>query len=332
MGVNTRLGTIRTNDVEAHRFFTIMKQLRIGFIGNFDVSYTTENERKWSFERLGHKVIPFQENRTSDRRLYDSLQDLDMLMYSHTHGWEILGLKDVFAKAKEVGVPTVSVHLDRWAWLDRVKDMGKEATWSTEYVFMADGSPEAVELYNRYNLNWFYLKPGVVERDCYVADPDSLKFPHDIIFTGSKGYHPEYKFRPQLIDWLHQTYGNRFGHYGNDGIRVVRESELNTLYASAKIVIGDSCFGGRPFYVSDRYYEVRGRGGFLIHPHVPGIDIDGVANYRHGDFADLQRVIDYYLDHDVERELMRLKGSIWVRNNETYTHRAKEIISKLFAN
>jgi hypothetical protein len=309
-----------------------MRKLNIGLIGNLSVPYSTENERRWSFERLGHRVITFQENKTTSRDLLRIMNKLDMLIYSHTHGWEILGLKDVFGLYKEAGVPTASIHLDRWAWLDRVKDVGKEATWSTEYVFMADGSPEAVELYKKHNLNWYFLKAGVVERDCYMAQPDLLKFPYEIVFTGSKQYNPEYPERPALIDWLHATYGNRFGHYGNDGIKVVRGEELNTLYASAKIVIGDSCFGGRPHYVSDRYYEVRGRGGFLLHPLVEGMDNMGIANYNPRDKNDLKRQIDFYLEHNIERELLRMVGFDWVRNNETYTYRAKEILRIIFAN
>lgn len=309
-----------------------MKQLTIGFIGNFNVPYTTENERKWSFEKLGHKVIPFQENQTTAQQLIDAMPRLDMLVYSHTHdpSYVIHGLIDVFARFKEVGIPTVSAHLDRWLWLKRVEDVGKEATWFTEYIFMADASPEAAEMYDKLGLNWHYLKPAVVEKDCYMAKPDRERFPHDIIFTGSRGYHPEYPFRPQLIDWLKETYGDRFGHYGNDGIKVVRQDELNTLLASAKIVVGDSCFGGRPRYVSDRYYETRGRGGFLIHPETEGVDSEGVGFYEHGDFDDLKRTIDYFLEQDDIREAERLEGFEWVKNHETYTQRAQQIIDTVF--
>lgn len=311
-----------------------MKRLTIGFIGNFIPPYSTENDRKWSFEKLGHFVIPFQENQTTDAQLLNALPKLDLLIYSHTHdpSYVITGLREVFKQAFYKGIPTASVHLDRWAWLKRVEDVGKEATWSTEYIFMADGSPEAVELYDKYKLNWHFLKAGVVERDCNMHAPDLVKFPHEIIFTGSKGYHPEYPERPALIDFLHRTYGDRFGHYGNDGIRVVRGPELNVLYSSAKIVVGDSCFGGRPRYVSDRYYEVRGRGGFLIHPLIEGVDNMGVAAYNPRDLNDLKRQIDYYLENVGERETLREAGFRWVKANETYTNRSKEMLARIFGN
>lgn len=313
--------------------------MRLGFIGNFGPPYSTECDRVWSFKKLGHQVEPFQENWTTAQQLRDAIPRLDMLLYSHTHdpAYVISGLIDVFKDYKAAGVPTVSAHLDRWLWLKRVSDVGKEATWFTEYIFMADASPEAAELYNKIGLNWHYLRPAVVERDCYMAQPDHDRFPHEIIFTGSRGYHPEYPFRPKLIDWLKQTYGDRFGHYGNDGIRVLRQHDLNTALATAKIVVGDSCFGGRPNYVSDRYYECRGRGGgVFLHPMVGGVDYHGVAFYG-GDIMDdnnklidLKAQIEHFLKSDDEREEMRRTGFEWVRDNETYTHRAQEMLDVVF--
>jgi hypothetical protein len=310
--------------------------MRLGYIGNFGPPYSTECDREWSFQKLGHTVERFQENRTTPGQLRDAIGRLDMLLYSHTHdpSYVIPGLIDVFREYKAAGVPTVSAHLDRWLWLNRVKDVGKEATWFTEHIFMADASPEAAELYDSLGLNWHYLKPAVVERDCYMAEPDHTRFPHEIIFTGSRGYHPEYPFRPKLVDWLKATYGDRFGHYGNDGIRVLRQHDLNVALASAKVVVGDSCFGGRPNYVSDRYFETRGRGGFLLHPYVEGVDHHGVEVYG-GDtddkkLAELEDVIDFYLAREDLREENRREGFEWVRDNETYTQRAAEIIDTVF--
>lgn len=309
--------------------------MKIGMIGNFAVPYSTESDRKWSFEKLGHKVITFQENKTSQTELLEAINNLDLLVYSHTHGWEIKGLREVFAVYKANKVPTASVHLDRWAWLVREKDIGQEATWFTEYIFMADGSPEAMKLYEKHRLNWYYLRPGVVERDCKIMDIATVngkrlyKY-YDVVFAGSKSYHHEYPFRKILVEFLHKTYGNKFGHFGNDGIKVVRGLGLNEIYSAAKVVIGDSCFGGRPNYVSDRYYEVRGRGGFLLHPKTEGVDNVGVAHYDRGDLQSLKQRIDYYLQYDAEREDMRVRGFDWVKKHETYTQRADEILEVIF--
>lgn len=304
---------------------------RIGFIGNFIPPFSTENERKWSFEKLGHTVIEFQENRTTAKELLDTMPVLDMLIYSHTHdpNYVIKDLKNVFEIYKANGVPTVSAHLDRWVGLERVKDVGQEATWFTEYIFMADGSAEAKELYDSLDLNWYYLPPAVVERDCYMAPPSRAKYPHDIIFTGSKGYHPEYPYRRELVDFLHKTYGKRFGHYGNDGLGVVRQGALNSLYASAKVVIGDSCFGGKKDYVSDRLTEVVGRGGFIITPDIETLGLP-VATYKHPDLQDLKNKIDYWLEHEEERKELQQMCHEIVKKEHTYTNRAEQILNTVY--
>lgn len=308
-----------------------MKKLNIGFIGNFIPSFSTENHRRWSFEQLGHDVVAFQENSIIVDTLMEFEDKIDLLLYSHTHdpSYVIPNLKEYFLSLRGK-IPTASVHLDRWAWLEREKDIGQEATWFTEYQFMADFSPEAQELYKKHNLNAYYLKPGVVEKGCFIAPPDKKAFPHEIVFIGSRGYHPEYPFRPKLIDFLQETYRDKFGHYGNDGIGLVREWPLNVLCSTAKIVVGDSCFGGRPNYVSDRYYEIRGRGGFLLHPKVEGVDHEGVGFYKHDDLNDLKEQIDYYLAHRNEREAMTLEGFLQVKLHETYTQRAQEMLDIIY--
>lgn len=305
--------------------------MTIGFIGNFEPPYSTENDRKWSFLKLGHDVVTFQENMTDPQEIIEFLPKLDLLLYSHTHGWKISNLKEVFEIFKDKGIPTASVHLDRWAWLEREKDIGEEATWKTQYQFMADFSPEAQELYKKHNLNAYYLKPGVIERDCYLATPDLIRFPHEIVFVGSKGYHKEYPYRAEMIEFLQKTYKERFGHYGNDGLGVLRGHDLNVLMATAKIVVGDSCFGSRPNYVSDRYYETRGRGGFLLHPFTEGVDNMGVAFFEAENLKALKLQIDYYLNNSYEREQRRMLGFNYVKDHETYTNRAEEMLKKIYA-
>lgn len=304
--------------------------MRIGFIGNFIPAHSTENERAWSFRQLGHEVIEFQENKTTAQELLECARsnDIGMLVYSHTHdpSYVIEGLIDVFKEYKKLGIPTISAHLDRWLGLDRVKDMGKEATWFTEYIFMADASPEAVAKYEELGLNWYWLKPGVVERECFMAEKSPV-FPHEIIFVGSKGYHKEYPWREELINWLHETYGDRFAHYGGGGLDTVRGPLLNTLYASAKIVVGDSCFAGETSnYWSDRIPETTGRGGFLIHPFVEGCDHEGVVWHNPKDFKDLKEKIDFYLVNDWKRDSMKYEGFAWTKYNRTYTNLAQQII------
>ena len=307
--------------------------MKLAWIGNYNVDFTTEWHRTKSLEKLGHEVIRLQENKTSADDVRKLIGQVGFLGYSHTHSpqWEIEGLLDVFNEYKNAGIPTASVHLDRYAGLQRETDVGRESSFFTEWYFSADGSPEMAQLIRKTGQKYHWLKPGVYGPECYMAEPDRKRFPHDVIFVGSKGYHHEYNMRPRLINWLQEVYGERFAHYGGDGYGTIRGDDLNTLYASAKVVVGDSCFAGMTSnYTSDRYYETPGRGGFLLMPEIEGVHIPGVPTYRPGDMLHLRELIDYFLEIDEAREECRIIAHEHVKKHETYTNRSKEMLEIMF--
>jgi len=102
------------------------------------------------------------------------------------------------------------------------------------------------------------------------------------------------------------------------------------LFASAKIVVGDSCFGGRPYYWSDRVTETIGRGGVLLHPYCEGMGDMPIQAYDREDFNSIKQNIKYYLDNPSFREMYRKYAHEYVKNNETYTNRAQEMLNVLF--
>ena len=311
--------------------------MRILEIGNFSVDFTTESDWAWTWEKLGHEVIRLQENKTTTDEIWKQAQNgADLVHYVHTHGWETPGsfsIEELLKRLKLIGTPTIGIHLDYWRGLDREKDAGVHPWWKCEYIFTADGGSH--EWYREKGINHYYLKAGVVERDCYLGAPQD-KYKHDVIFVGSKGYHPEWKYRPELIDFLTETYGDRFAHYGGDGLGTIRGKDLNDLYASAKVVVGDTlCLGfNHPDYFSDRLFETTGRGGFLIFPDIKGIDecfITGeeLILYKFGEFDQLKNLIDYFITADKTRERIKLAGFEKTKERHTYTKRAEEVISIL---
>lgn len=309
--------------------------MRIGYIGNFKVPFTTENDLAWSLDKLGHTLLLMQEDQwTTNDILARSIEEkLDLILYTHTHGWNTPGdfdLTQLWQDLRNRGKKTASFHLDYWKGLAREGDVGKHPFWQTDYVFTADGGSH--DWYIKQGIKHYWLKPGVVERDCYYAEPLD-EFKHDVIFVGSKRYHPEWPYRSKLVDWLQMTYGDRFAHYGGDGIRVVRGHELNQLYRSAKVVVGDSlCLDFKHSnYWSDRVNETLGRGGFLIHPLIKGMpkfykDKKHLVYYQFDQFDQLKKLIDYYIANYAERERIRLEGHLHVKKNHTYTQRMQEML------
>jgi hypothetical protein len=309
--------------------------MRIAFIGNFSVPYTTENHHLWTYRKLGHKVITFQEDKTNTKEIIENLFDVDLLVHTHTHGWNIANIEQVYKICKEKGIPTVGYHLDLWKGIKREFDLKNDPYWNIEYFFTVD--PSFIPDLESRGIKAYFLPAGVVENECYLAEPNREKYPHDVIFVGSKNYHPEWSYRPKLIEWLHKTYGSRFGHYGGDGLGVKRGKDLNELYASAKVVVGDTLCKGfeYPGYSSDRYWESLGRGAFLIYPRIkemPTCCIEGedVKYYDYNNFTQLKSLIDYYIDNETERKRIQLSGHAKIKRYETYTQRLQQLLKVVF--
>lgn len=328
------------------------KKLAITMIGNFQVSYCTEQDWAWTYEHLGHTVHRCQENQTTTEEIWEHAQNSDLVHYVHTHGWETPGqttITELLEKCRNSNIPTIGVHLDYWRGLDREKDVGTHPWWHTDYTFTADGGSN--RWYRDQGINHFYLKAGVVERDCYLGEYRE-EYACDVAFVGSYHYHPEWPYRPQLIDWLSSTYGDRFRRYAGDTQwGTIRGKDLNDLYASVKVVVGDTlCIGfDHPDYFSDRLFETTGRGGFLIFPYIEGIsdcfnisdwdDIDcrvltknypaEIVTYGFENFGNLRDAIDASLVDNEAREATRLAGHERTKRDHTYTNRVREMFAIL---
>lgn len=306
--------------------------MRLVFVGNFSSPHSTENELKWTFEHLGWEVTPLQENDLSTLQVLNACQGADLFLWVRTHSWEIIGdVAKMVNQIKDMGVVSFAVHLDRYWGLDKLDRreslIGKHPWWKLDYIFTADGGNQ--QGFKDRGVNHHWIEPAVVERDCYFGTP-RYEYIVDVGFVGSKSYHPEYPQRTKLIEWLEQTYGDRFIRFAGDAPSgTIRGKDLNDLYASIKVVVGDSCFAGAPFYWSDRVPETLGRGGFLIHPASDGLSIDGLVTYPAGDWEYLKDRIDHFLENEQERLLLRDKAFDEVRTNHTYTNRVMSMLDTM---
>ena len=302
---------------------------RIVYIGNFEPSFSTENHIRLSLQELGIEVVAVQENAVTVEALDGLCAGADLLLYTRT--WGLRG-RDPLAWITTLPIPTVSYHLDLYAGLPRGRDLHTDPFWRTQHVFTPDGGSD--DFFRAQGVNHHYLKPGVYGAECGLAGADAERS-IDVCFVGSYHYHPEWPYRRRLVDFLAETYGPRFAKHGSPE-SLVRGDALNRLYASARVVVGDSlCLGfDHPHYWSDRVYETLGRGGFLIHPYIFGMeeelrDRQHLVYYSFGDFAGLRRLIDYYVSHDDERERIRREGHAQVVAHCTYTHRMRQMLHVL---
>ena len=309
---------------------------KIAFLGNFRVDFTSESHHAKTLESLGHKVYRLQETEAVAEEILRVAVKSDLFVWVHTHGWKTRGkmeMDHVLRRLADYQIPTITYHLDLWFGLQRQKDLNTFPVYKEIGHFFTVDSQMADWFNKNTKVKGHYLPAGVFDQECYYTPQ---KFKHDVIFVGSRKYHQEWQYRPELISWLERNYRRNFAHYGNGGIKSVRGDELNKLYASTKIVIGDTlCIGFKyPDYWSDRVYETMGRGGFIIHPYVSGMerefeDKKHLVFYEYGNFKQLKKLIDYYLEHDEEREAIRVAGHELVKQNYTYKNRWQEILKEL---
>jgi len=315
--------------------------MRIVFVGNFGVDYSSENHHKKSLESLGYEVIAMQEGVVNGEQILAEARESDLLVFIHTHGWQTSGLVECLKELKDLGIPTMTYHLDLWFGIERQKDLEEDGFYENIGHFFTVDKLMANWFNENTDVKGHYLQAGVFDEECYIQEvTDELReqsIIKDVVFVGSKGYHYEWQWRPQLINWLRETYGDNFTHVGGDGdTGTIRGKNLNATYTISKVAVGDSlCLNfDYPYYWSDRVYETLGRGGFMIHPYIKGMEKhfeDGkhLVFFKFGDLDDLKSKIDYYLEHDEERENIRRAGHQHVKQNHTYKNRWQTILKEL---
>lgn len=311
--------------------------MNIVFVGNFAVSYSSETHHANSLETLGHRVVRMQEGKArTDQILRVALRN-DLLIWVHTHGWKTKGYityEQLHSQLSENNIPIITYHLDLYMGIGREKDLLEDQFYKElDYFFtvdklMADWFNENTSVKGRF------MPPGVYDRE---VEYSKLPIKNDVIFVGSRNYHKEWAYRKELIEELERKWGDKFTQYGNGGVMSVRGKQLNDLYNSSKVVVGDTlCIGfDYPYYLSDRIMETTGRGGFMIHPYIKGLEdlfeIDKeVVTYEFGNFEQLHEKIRYYLEHDTEREAIRKAGHERTKRDHTYVKRWEAILKEVF--
>lgn len=313
--------------------------MRIVFLGNFGVDFSSESHHAKSLEALGHEVVRMQERVVNSEQVRAEALRSDIFVWVHTHGWITPGnMVAVLTELKEKGIPTLTYHLDLWFGLDRQIDLESDPFYKNIGNFFLTDKLMADWLNENTEVKGYYLPAGVFHEEAKMLPPTGGVRSKDVVFVGSRGYHKEWWYRPQLIDTLKIWYGDNFHHHSGEaesrGLR--RGWDLNQLYADSKVVVGDSlCLKfNYPYYWSDRVYEVIGRGGFLIMPHIKGLEEtfknrEHIVYYTFGDYYELKELIDYYLTHDEEREAIRAAGQELVKNHHTYKDRWQTILGTI---
>ena len=319
--------------------------LRIWLIANHAVPWATGSDLRRTLEGMGVEVRPLQdEDFNGWRALIDEIKgpnQPDAVIWNATPALSgripPTTRREMQFRARLAGVPTVAFHLDRWWGLQREPEVYADPFFQCEYVFTADGHPHPWEA---LGINHEWLPPGIAPFHC-VPGNHLPQFSAPITFVGSWGRygHPEWTHRAELVQFLNVTYGAAVKLWPERGRQQVRGEELNDLYASVDIVVGDSCLlsdGDGPYtrFSSDRIPETLGRGGCLIHPWVDGVT-DGtlytagehLATWLLGDWDELKGTIDHLNENPDERQKLRDAGRAHVAAWHTYDTRMMRVLT-----
>lgn len=314
--------------------------LTVAYRGNFQPGvpnpWSTETHVAAALETLGHRVVRLQENTISWGACEAAGREADVFLWQRTWAIDDEGGHRCLHTLEQAGVPTVSFHLDLYIGLEREAQLKTDPFWRTAYVFTADGGHP--DQFAAYGINHHWLPPAIAAEEAGPGVPDRRRFPHPIIFVGSHPYpHPVWRpYRDRLIRTLERRYCRDFAVWPQHR-RPIRGRDLASLYASAAVVVGDSCLAGQvPSYWSDRVPETLGRQALLIHPEVPGMDgwyRDGVElrTYPVGDFDRLCGLVDECLTDPAGCADIAARGAAVVAGRDTYRHRMESVLAVLAA-
>ncbi len=169
----------------------------------------------------------------------------------------------------------------------------------------------------------------------YTPEGEKRQVPEIVFMANNYGrdYFPLSNFRADIVNKLTKQYGTRFGVFGNGwtmakGNCNADQRDESAHYRGAKIAINCSHFNYAR-YSSDRLLRILGSGTFCLSHHYNGIEQDYIPTKHLDTFNTIDGLIhkiNYYLEHEEERNAIAKAGNELVLNRNTFTHYVKNIL------
>ena len=309
--------------------------MRVVYVGNFGPEHSTENHVARALTNNGHTVVKVQESGLDwTGAAYNAAAYFpDLFLWTRTAGFDPANLadqQDCIDTLRYQGIPSVGYHLDRWWGLNREPDIHRSPFFRVDLLVTADGGHQTE--WEQAGVNHHWMPPAISQGEA-VRGTYNPAYACDVAFVGNLiGYgHPEWAgYRQDLFNHLQRRFRGRFRVFPGQGKPAIRGRALQDLYASVRVVVGDSCLaGGATRYWSDRVPETLGRGGNLIHPYVEGIEMEHpfLAVWGLGDWEDLDELIDRRLaESDENREEFIALNYAHTLEHHTYERRMADLM------
>ena len=237
--------------------------------------------------------------RSLERALVDYVgkRPQDTLVLNGTYGDVILDVKCRFAERVQKMKGTKVLYFPDN--LGRFGELFERCEQYYDLVFFAHKN-EKID-----NVRYFHLP---VAYDPYIHFPIERKKRRDVAFVGTKHTDRAHIAKIKGIE----IYGNEWGN----GISAVYGTKKRNIYAQTKIMINHHVAGDTS--PNMRTFECLAMNTFLLTDMVPKELEGGMIQYT--SFDDLQTKIEYFLEHEGEREAIAEEG--W-RLVQPYTYEAR---------
>ncbi|QKY78572.1 glycosyltransferase [Streptomyces phage Dryad] len=276
---------------------------------------------------LGWDVVHEAAQAADPEEVLRQAKDADLFLWLRTHNNDPHGdAYTMLRRIEDTGTPTVGMHMDLY-WnipqREPLVNVQQNPWWSCQRVYTADGG-HAEEFAER-GVNHFWMPPGFGDKHFGLVElPKRNRFKKRYVFVGSnsRGVHGEH--RTEMLKWATKTYAGGFQRYGAHN--KIYGVELSQLYASARIVIGDSA--PSDYYWSDRIPTTMGRGGVLAYPRTVGLEENGYNDgnmvlFDRFEFDELKEKIDSLSNDDIAN--MREAALTVTEERHMWRHRLLQI-------
>jgi len=197
--------------------------------------------------------------------------------------------------------------------VEKMKDMG----FKSEYLQI--GFPEKI-----------YCPRG------YMNMKEPIVFMANNYYDMKEGKHsfPLGKERQDMVMFLKENYGDKFGVYGNgwsgleSGACVNDGIQEASIYRGAAMAINYSHFNYKR-YSSDRLLRIMGSGCFCISHNYPEIEKDFEVGKHLAVFNtldELKNIIDHFLSHPEEAHKIAKEGCEYVHKTATWKKRIQQLL------
>ena len=223
--------------------------------------------------------------------------------------WIDSGFSLIPEDIERISATKVGYFIDTHTNIDIRVDMAR----SFDYVFLAQEAD--IEYFKRKgveNVAWLPLACSPELHDVR-AQPRTI----DVSFVGSLTKNTEAS-RLELL----QRVKDRFP---NNCIGMQWPDQMAQTYAQSKIVVNAAIKSD----VNMRVFEALASGALLITDEANGLEdlfIDGKHLVIYHNDDDLLDLIEYFLEHDDERERIAAAGKALVYDRHTYDHRTKQLV------